>query len=120
MSQSSSERSPSFIWLLAAFFGFAVLAGTVRWYGEQERPNPRDGERAALASEVKASHQAGLAKAGLVWGDSSKTLAGILPRLQDMKATTSAMLVPGSPTQLKMQAAAPAPAATPPAAAPTK
>jgi hypothetical protein len=116
MSSASTNRAPGFFWILAVFATFAIVAALLNLFGQQERPNPRDGERAALAAEIKKGHQDSLKKMGLVWGDSNKTLAGLLPKLQSLTPVKSTMVVPGSPTQLK-QAAAAAPAT--PAPAPT-
>lgn len=117
---ASTHRAPGFFWLLIVFFLFAVAAAVLNAFKGPEHLNPRDDERAKLAAEIKSSHQDSLAKMGLVWGDSSKTLSGLLPKIQAMAPSKSTMLVPGSPTQLK-QAAAAAPAAAPAAsAAPTK
>jgi hypothetical protein len=114
MSSASTNRAPGFFWILAVFATFATTAALLNWFGEQERPNPRDAERAALAAEIKKGHQDSLKQMGLVSGNSTGTLAAVLPKLQAMTPSKSAMLVPGSPTQLK-QAAAAAPAAQAPA-----
>jgi hypothetical protein len=116
---ASSNRAPGFFWLLVVFTIFAIAGAVLNWFGAQDRPNPRDGDRAALAAEIKASHQDNLKKMGLVWGESTPALKDLLPQVTAMKPSTSTALVPGSPTQLK-QAAAAAPAAAPAAAAPTK
>jgi hypothetical protein len=117
---ASSNRAPGFFWLLAVFTVFAIGGAVLNLFGSQERPNPRDDERAALAAEIKTSHQANLGKMGLVWGDSTATLKAMLPKVVAMKPSTSTVAVPGSPTQLKQAAAAaPAPAAAA-AAAPQK
>jgi hypothetical protein len=107
---ATTHRAPGFFWLLIVFFFFTVAGAVLSLRPGTEHANPRDGERAQLAAEIKASHQDALTKMGLVWGDSSKTLSVLLPKLQGMAPSTSAMVVPGSPTQLK-QAAAAAPAA---------
>jgi hypothetical protein len=105
---SSKTRPPGFFWLLAVLGVFAVSAGIVKQlFSADERPNPRDIQRAELAAEVKKSHKEALVKMGLVYGDSAATLAKVLPELQKMPMTKTATVVPGSPTQLQQSAAAP-------------
>jgi hypothetical protein len=112
---SPKKPAPGFFWFLVAFLGFAVGANLLTRLGG-ERPNPRDGERAAAAAEIKSLHAENLTKMGLAVGSSTERLAKGVGELKALPAAAkSSVVVPGSPTQLQQAPAAPA---TPPAAAP--
>jgi hypothetical protein len=116
---STPKPAPGFFWFLAVFLGFAVLAALFT-SGTHTRLNPRDEERAALAAEVRQAQLESLAKMGLETGKSATRLAKGVDALKSLPpAAATTVVVPGSPTQLKQGAAAPAaPAAPAPAAAP--
>lgn len=112
---TANKPAPGFFWFLAAFLGFAVLAALFT-SGAGSRPNPRDDERKSLADAIKAEQAANLAKMGLEKGKSAERLNKAAEALKGLPAPApSQALVPGSPTQLKQ--AATAPAATPAAPA---
>lgn len=116
---SSNKPAPGFLWFVAVFLGFAVLAALFT-SGTHQRPNPRDDERASLAAEIKDQQNANLAKMHLEKGKSADQLKKAAEALKSLPpAAKSNALVPGSPTQLK-QAAAPAAPAPAPAAPATK
>ena len=120
-SSTSPQRAPGFIWILGAFAGFALLSLVAQTFLGQQRTDPREGDRLANLSEVKAAQAANVQKMGLEAGKSGERLAKALEVLKGQKPSTSTMLVPGSPTQLKQSAAPAAPAKAaeaPPAAAP--
>lgn len=119
MSDSASKPAPGFFWLLTAFLGFAALAVVLNAFFAGERPNPRDQVRAANTVALKEAQDKNLEKLGLLPGKSAATLAKGLSLVQAAKPVTSAMAVPGSPTQLKQAAQSAAPAPTP-ASAPVK
>ncbi len=122
MSETAThKRAPGFIWLLTVFLSFAALAAVLHAFFAGERPNPRNSVRAANTAAIKDAQDKNLEKLGLLPGKSAATLAKGLAMVQAAKPTTSAVAVPGSPTQLKQasQSAAPAPAA-PAATAPAK
>ncbi len=120
-SSTSSQRAPGFIWILGAFAGFALLSLLVQSLLGQQRSDPREPDRLANLNEIKAAQAANVQKMSLEAGKSGERLAKALEVLKGQKPTTSTMLVPGSPTQLKQSAAPAAPAKAaeaPPAAAP--
>lgn len=115
---SSNKPAPGFFWFLVAFLGFAVGASLLTKLGG-DRLNPRDAERAAAAAEIKALHEENLAKMGLQKGKSADRLAKGVEALKALPpAAATTVVVPGSPTQLKQAAAAPAPAVAPAPATP--
>ena len=120
---TSPQRAPGFLWILGAFACFALLAFVFQGLFGQSHTDPREAERLGNLSEIKAAQAANVQKLGLEVGKSSERLTKALEALKAQKPTTSTMLVPGSPTQLKQSAAAapaPKPAVAPPAAAPAK
>ncbi len=123
-SETSSKSSASFLWVSGAFVGFAALFFIVQaLFGKAPVTDPRSPDRLAIKGEVLAEQNALIAKMGL---DDEAKRAAIFAKaaaeLKSRKATKSAFLVPGSPTQLKQMAegAAPPPADGAPAAAPAK
>ena len=124
MSSDSStiqqRRAPGVLWILAVLLSFAVLAFLAQGFFGQDRViDPRVDDRLANLTEVKAAQAANVKKMGLEMGASADRLAKTLEQLKASKPATSAMVVPGSPTQLK-QSAAPAAAPAPAPAAPAK
>lgn len=117
MSDSTTQRAPGFVWLLGAFAGFAVLAAVLQGLLAGERTDTRAPERLKNWEEINAAQVANVQKMGLEKGKSDATLAKGVELVKGLKPSKSAMVVPGSPTQLK-QAAAAAPAAAPAAPAP--
>ena len=132
MSQTEQPKKAgaTFLWVLGAFAGFAVLFSLIQaGFGTTTLEDPRAADRLAAREEIVAAQEANLTALGL--RDESKKRATIQKTLAVLKAkapAASTAIVPGSPTQLKQQAAAaaaaPAPAETPapavPAAAPAK
>lgn len=123
-SETPSKSSASFLWVSGAFVGFAALFFIVQaLFGKAPVTDPRSPDRLAIKGEVLAEQNALIAKMGL---DDEAKRAAIFAKaaaeLKSRKATKSAFLVPGSPTQLKQMAegAAPPPADGAPAAAPAK
>lgn len=88
------------------------------FFGQDRVVDPRGEDRAKNLDEVKAAQVANVKKMGLEAGSSTERFGKALEVLKTQTASTSKMLVPGSPTQLK-QSAAPA-AAPAPAPAPAK
>jgi hypothetical protein len=118
---STTQRAPGFVWILGALAFFAVVSMLAQYFFGQDRvTDPRAADRLSNLSEIKAAQAANVKKMGLEVGSSQERLAKSLEALKTLKPSTSTMLVPGSPTQLK-QSAAPAAAPAPaPAAAPAK
>jgi len=129
MSQSEQPQKAgaTFLWVLGAFAGFAVLFSVIQSLsGSKLGVDPRAAERIANTAEITKAQNENLAKIGL--NDAAKrkavfekTVAAAVAK----KPAASTQVVPGSPTQLKQAAAAaapvpttPAPAAPVPAAAP--
>ncbi len=125
-SPSASRSAPGFVWVLGFLALFAVLSMAAQaWFGHnrgtfEQEPfiDSREGDRLANLNDVKAAQLANVKKMGLEAGASQERLAKSLETLKTLKPGTSTMVVPGSPTQLKQAAAAPAPAAAAPAKAP--
>ncbi|MDP1590087.1 MAG: hypothetical protein Q8M07_20205 [Prosthecobacter sp.] len=129
MSQSEPPKKAgaTFLWVLGAFAGFAVLFTLIQATVDSKLgDDPRAPERLANTAEIVKAQTENLAKLG--FSDAAKKKAVFdktVAQLGAKKPTVSTQVVPGSPTQLKQAAAAaPAPAAAPtpgaaPAAAPT-
>lgn len=122
MSQSEQPQKAgaTFLWVLGAFAGFAVLFSVIQTVsGSKLGEDPRASERAANTAEIVKAQNENLAKIGL--SDAAKKKAvfeKILATSAAKKPAVSTQVVPGSPTQLKQAAAAtPAPAAPAPAPA---
>ncbi|MBK8094639.1 MAG: hypothetical protein IPK32_22395 [Verrucomicrobiaceae bacterium] len=123
---SSSESTPkagaTFLWVLGAFAGFAVLFSIIQAVGAGSAvADPRSIDREAARKEIVAAQDANLTAMGLK--DPAKKAEAITKSLAALKAKAvgvSTQVVPGSPTQLKQAAAAApaAPAAAAPATAP--
>jgi hypothetical protein len=121
MSQSEQPKKvgATFLWVLGAFAGFAVLFSVIQALsGSKLGEDPRAPERAANTAEIVKVQNENIAKIGL--SDAAKKKAvfeKILTASAAKKPVVSTQVVPGSPTQLKQAvAAAPAPAAPAPAA----
>lgn len=119
---SSPETTPkagaTFLWVLGAFAGFAVLFSLFQAFAGRAAADARATERETARAEITKAQDANLTAMGLK--DTAKKSEAIAKSLAALKAKTvspSTQVVPGSPTQLK-QAAAPAPAPAPAAAAP--
>jgi hypothetical protein len=120
MSQSdpSPKAGATFLWVLGAFAGFAVLFILIQAMSASKLGfDPRADERAANTAEILKAQTENLAKLG--FSDAAKKKAVFEKTLADLaakKPAVSTQVVPGSPTQLKQAAAAaPAPAAAAPA-----
>lgn len=124
MSQSEQPKKAgaTFLWVLGAFAGFAVLFTLILASADSKLgDDPRAPERLSNTAEIVKAQNENLAKLG--FSDAAKKKAVFdttVAQLGAKKPTVSTQVVPGSPTQLKQAAAAaPAPAAapaTPPAA----
>jgi len=126
MSQSdpSPKAGATFLWVLGAFAGFAVLFIVIQAMSASKLGfDPRADERTANTAEILKAQTENIAKIG--FSDAAKKKAVFektLTGLAAKKPTVSTQVVPGSPTQLKQAAAAmppaapPAPASTAPAA----
>jgi len=113
------QRAPGFLWILGALVGFALLAFIFQGLFGRQRTDPREADRLVNLDEIRTAQAANVKKMGLEVGKSNERLAKALEAIKAQKPTTSTMLVPGSPTQLKQSAAAapaPKPAVAPPAA----
>lgn len=118
---SPSKGGTTFLWVLGAFAGFAILFSIFQGlFGREGRTDPRAADRSAFRAEVEKAQGPIVAKMGLNEPASRDALfKKAIDTLNGRKVGVSAQLVPGSPTQLKQAAAgaaAPAPAA--PGAAP--
>ncbi|HRH94332.1 MAG TPA: hypothetical protein PLB55_00280 [Prosthecobacter sp.] len=123
MSQSEQPKKAgaTFLWVLGAFAGFAVLFTILQAVSDSKRGfDPRESERLANTAEIVKAQAESIAKLGL--NDEAKKKAVFektLATLGSKKPAVSTQVVPGSPTQLKQAAAAaaaaPAPATTAPA-----
>ena len=132
MSQTEQPKKAgaTFLWVLGAFAGFAVLFSLIQAGFGTQAEDPRAGERLAAREEIVAAQEANLTALG--FKDAAKkneTVSKTLATLKAKAPVASSAVVPGSPTQLKQQAAAaaaaapaatPAPAAPAPAPAPAK
>lgn len=117
-SANTSKTGAPFLWVLGAFTIFAVLFAVVQTVtGKKEIADPRAEIRTENREEIVKQQNELLAKLGLK--DANKKSVIFTKTAESLKAkapAASTQVVPGSPTQLKQAAAAPAPAA--PAAAP--
>jgi hypothetical protein len=118
-SESPSPRSGiSVFTLLGSFAGFALLFFLAQWAfgGSGEVPDPKTPERLTIKAEIAKSQSELLGKMGLT---DEKQRQAIFEKtaaaLQDKKPAKSAVVVPGSPTQLKQMSAETPPAAPAPA-----
>jgi hypothetical protein len=127
MSQSEQPKKAgaTFLWVLGAFAGFAVLFTMIQATVDSKLgDDPRAPERLSNTAEIVKTQNENLAKLG--FSDVAKKKAVFdktLAQLGAKKPTVSTQVVPGSPTQLKQAAAAattPAPATPPAAPAPPK
>jgi len=122
MSQSdpSPKAGATFLWVLGAFAGFAVLFIVIQAMSASKLGfDPRADERTANTAEILKAQTENIAKIG--FSDAAKKKSVFeksLTALAAKKPTVSTQVVPGSPTQLK-QAAAATPPAAPPAPAST-
>lgn len=114
--EQPKKAGATFLWVLGAFAGFAVLFSLIQsMTGSKLGIDPRAEGRSANTAEIVKAQNDNLAKIG--FNDSAKKQAAFdkaLTSIGGKKPTASAQVVPGSPTQLKQAAAAvPAPAAAP-------
>jgi hypothetical protein len=113
--ESPKKAGATFLWVLGAFAGFAVLFSILQSTVTTPE-DPRVPERLAAKEEITKLQDANLTAMGLK--DPAKKGEVFNKALTALKAKpvgASTQVVPGSPTQLK-QAAAAAPAAPAPAA----
>jgi hypothetical protein len=110
-----SKRGSTFLWVLGAFAGFAVLFVIVQAIlGRGQYEDPRAEGRRAASKEVAEAQSALIAKMGLK--DPAKRQEIFTATINEIKArkpAASTQVVPGSPTQLKQAAAAAAAAPAP-------
>lgn len=115
----SPKAGATFMWVLGAFAGFAVLFILIQAMTDSQLgQDPREPERTANTAEILKAQADNVAKLGL--NDAAKKKAVFektLTGLAAKKPAVSTQVVPGSPTQLK-QAAAAVPAPAPAVAAP--
>lgn len=115
----SSNRGATLTFVLGAFATFAVLLSLFQWWRGGPPPDERAALRLANTAEVSKAQDALLDKMGLK--DKAKSAALFEKVAADLKRkppVVSKMVVPGSPTQLKQAAAAPAAAPAAPVPAP--
>lgn len=121
-SEQSKKAGATFLWVLGAFAGFAVLFSIIQAAsGSKLGFDPRAEERTANTAEILKAQNENLAKIGL--SDAAKKKAvydKALTALAAKKPAASTQVVPGSPTQLKQAAAAAAPAPAQAPAAPAQ
>lgn len=120
-SPASSKTGATFLWILGSFAAFAVLLSILQAIGGAKSEDPRAAFRLENRMEIQGAQEELISKMGLA--DPSKASGLIAKTVEALKAKkpgASAMVVPGSPTQLKQAASAvPAtPAAATPASAP--
>jgi len=120
--ETSKKAGATFLWVLGAFAGFAVLFSVLQSTVSTPE-DPRVPERLAAKEEITKLQDANLTAMGLK--DPAKKAEAFNKVLTTLKAKpvgASTQVVPGSPTQLKQAAAAApaAPAAAPAPAAPAK
>lgn len=120
--EPSKKAGATFLWVLGAFAGFAVLFTLIQSGVDSKLgQDPRASERTANTAEITKAQNENLSKIGMT--DAAKQKAvyqKALSALGAKKPAASTQVVPGSPTQLKQAAAAataPAPAAAPAAPA---
>ncbi|MFN0075382.1 MAG: hypothetical protein ACKVY0_02795 [Prosthecobacter sp.] len=122
MSQSdpSPKAGATFLWVLGAFAGFAVLFILIQAMSASKLGfDPREDERTANTAEIVKAQTENLAKIG--FSDAAKKKAVFeksLTALAAKQPAVSTQVVPGSPTQLKQAAAAMPAAAAPASTAP--
>jgi hypothetical protein len=123
MSQSDQPKKAgaTFLWVLGAFAGFAVLFTLIQSAVDSKLgEDPRAPERTANTAEILKAQNENMAKIGM--SDAAKKKAVFEKTIASVgakKPAVSTQVVPGSPTQLKQAAAAAVPAPAAPAAAPT-
>lgn len=115
----SKKAGATFVWVLGAFAGFAVLFVLIQSLSDSKAGfDPRAQERSDNTAEILKAQNENIAKLGL--NDDAKKKAVFEKTIAELgakKAGVSTQVVPGSPTQLKQAAASvPAPAAPAPAA----
>ena len=120
--ETSKKAGATFLWVLGAFAGFAVLFSVLQSTVSTPE-DPRVPERLAAKEEITKLQDANLTAMGLK--DPAKKAEVFNKALTTLKAKpvgASTQVVPGSTTQLKQAAAAApaAPAAAPAPAAPAK
>jgi hypothetical protein len=98
------NNPPGFIWILGAFAAFAVSLTLTQAYFGNTVSDPAAVDRLANKVEILAVQNALLSKMNLVQGKSADTLLKHVDFLNAQKASISAMVIPGSPTQLKQAA----------------
>lgn len=116
---SPTKTGATFLWVLGAFTGFAVLLAIFLNVRKPAEVDPRIPERLANKEEITKAQSENIAKLG--FNDAAKKGVAFdktVELLKTRKAAASTQVVPGSPTQLKQAAAAAAPAAAPAPAAP--
>jgi hypothetical protein len=118
MSQSEQPKKAgaTFLWVLGAFAGFAVLFTLIQATVDSKLgDDPRAPERLSNTAEIVKAQNENLAKLGFSDVAKKKVVFDkTVAQLGAKKPTVSTQVVPGSPTQLKQAAAAaPAPAAAP-------
>ena len=110
-----SGKGATFTYLLGVFAFFAVLLSLLQsWFGQRESIDPRADLRKTNTAEIQKAQDELTARMGLA--DKAKSAALYARTAGSLKAKTagpSAVMVPGSPTQLKMAPPAAAPAASP-------
>jgi hypothetical protein len=113
----SKKAGATFTWVLGAFAGFAVLFVLIQGITDSKQGfDPREEERHKNTAEILKAQADNIAKLGL--NDAKKKEAVFKTTLSELakkKEGTSTQVVPGSPTQLKQAAAAPALAPAAPA-----
>ncbi|MBX7206911.1 MAG: hypothetical protein K1X78_01260 [Verrucomicrobiaceae bacterium] len=119
---SSPGKGAGFTFVLGAFAAFAVIFAVIQSWQGGPAVDPRAGERLTNTAEIKKGQDALLTQMGL--SDKEKTASVFAKTVDSLKAKTpgpSAVMIPGSPTQLKFApVAAPAPAEKTPPASPAK
>lgn len=113
--ETSSKKGATFGWLVLVFAGFTVLFYLIQaLFGGEGAVDPRSGDRLAYKADIAKQQSELIAKMGL--NDEAKRqeiFAKTASNLVAKKAAKSAVLVPGSPTQLKQMEAEAAAAAKP-------
>lgn len=114
-SPAQSGKGATFTYLLGVFAVFAVLLSLFQsWFGQRESIDPRADLRKANTAEIEKAQGQLTAQMGLT--DRAKSTALFAKTAESLKGKAvgpSAVVVPGSPTQLKMVPPAAAPAASP-------
>ena len=118
--EPSKKAGATFLWVLGAFAGFAVLFSFFQAFADPKLgEDPRAAERLANTAEIAKLQSENSAKLG--FDDAAKKQAVFKKALADLgskKPAVSTQVVPGSPTQLKQAAAAATAPAAPATAAP--